>query len=203
MSVPSEIAPNPSLTYRMRVNSVLLSKSLVDEYKITRRKSLTIRICRKIPDSLFFHYLRGIFDGDGCIFKHKKRYDITIYSGNKEFIDDISSKIHYILRLPRKKPRKRSVFDITYYSLQAEKLAEAMYSDNGLCLLRKKRVYDTHEFKSDKRWWLKPEEDFLRKNHGKLSLKEIAKSLGKTYQSVNLKSWRMGLGIARQRRGRT
>jgi hypothetical protein len=62
----------------------------------TPRKSRTIRM-PKVPDELFGHFLRGVFEGDGTVhIKSGKRMGImgiTLYSGSRGFLEDINQAI--------------------------------------------------------------------------------------------------------------
>ncbi|MBU4590569.1 MAG: hypothetical protein KKG01_06560 [Candidatus Omnitrophica bacterium] len=58
----------------------------------------------KIPQERFNHFIRGYFDGDGCVSygfyrrrgRNKKTFTISTYfiSSSKEFLDNISKKLN-------------------------------------------------------------------------------------------------------------
>lgn len=61
-----------NLRYRIQIGSMSLVLELL-KLGFSRRKSKTLKI-PDIPDSLFAHFVRGYFDGDGNVmFKHYKR----------------------------------------------------------------------------------------------------------------------------------
>ena len=96
--------------YRLRIGSHQLYKSL------TRRglypsKSLTIEM-PIIPPQYLPAFIRGYFDGDGCVFIEKgrtkdgrkeiiKRLRIIFTSGSKKFLEQLSNEIakNYALRI--------------------------------------------------------------------------------------------------------
>jgi len=68
--------------YRLRIGS---KKMFGDLFKLglTPRKSLTIKFPDNIPDDCFCHFVRGYFDGDGCVTikKGKGKYGQPILKG--------------------------------------------------------------------------------------------------------------------------
>nr|DAI15630.1 MAG TPA: endonuclease [Caudoviricetes sp.] len=75
---------------KLSINSVKLCSKLA-EYGLLSPKSLTMKnIIKYIPKDLVFHFMRGYFDGDGCIhygeYSTGKKYAITII-GTKKFLE--------------------------------------------------------------------------------------------------------------------
>lgn len=75
---------------KLSINSVKLCSKLA-EYGLLSPKSLTMKnIVKYIPKDLVFHFMRGYFDGDGCIhygeYSTGKKYAITII-GTKKFLE--------------------------------------------------------------------------------------------------------------------
>lgn len=75
---------------KLSINSVKLCSKLA-EYSLLSPKSLSMKnIVKYIPKDLVFHFMRGYFDGDGCIhygeYNTGKKYAITII-GTKEFLE--------------------------------------------------------------------------------------------------------------------
>eukprot|EP01084_Bolivina_argentea_P016220 30367_1 len=51
------------------------------------RKSLTLNWPKNIPDEYVHHFVRGYFDGDGCIHFHKNRKSLDVsFLGASKFI---------------------------------------------------------------------------------------------------------------------
>ena len=59
-------------TYHLNFYSRTLGEDLI-KLGCTPNKSLTIQFPNFIPDHLMHHFIRGIFDGDGCIWNGKRR----------------------------------------------------------------------------------------------------------------------------------
>ena len=77
-----------------RMNSRKLCRSLT-KLGCVKAKSLIIKFPVGLDKRLIRHFIRGYFDGDGCISKEKKTTTITVtfYSGSVEFIDGVEKII--------------------------------------------------------------------------------------------------------------
>ena len=123
-------------------------------------KSLIVKM-PVILDEYFPHFIRGLFDGDGCItiaFKNKKRVTALkayIVSASKNFIKDISNKFHSINiknNIYTISGKNRTAFGITkdyndcyrivFNGKNAIKFFNLIYNnDNNLHLERKYQTY--------------------------------------------------------------
>lgn len=117
---------------------------------ITPRKSLTANFdIRKIPNHLINHFIRGLFDGDGCVYFQiknnkikNKRFDLcgsyeicNLFKQilNSMAIDDIDKKIIQIGKIYRiRYNRYQSIKDFYNY----------IYSDATLFLNRKRNKFE-------------------------------------------------------------
>lgn len=68
--------------YRLRIGSKKMFDDLL-KLGLTPRKSLTIKFPDNIPNDCFSHFVRGYFDGDGCVTikKGKGKYGQPILKG--------------------------------------------------------------------------------------------------------------------------
>lgn len=84
----------------VRVNSVHLSDTLT-RLGCVQGKTYTLEFPDYIPDGLMNHFIRGYFDGDGCISitkrTNRKSPDSMVYQftvvGRKEFLEKLQSKL--------------------------------------------------------------------------------------------------------------
>lgn len=104
-----------------------------------------------ISDNLQNHFMRGVFDGDGCISIHRDRRDnsergqVNICSGSRDFISDYVSILvkccgvkKNIIRCP-----KGTYYVIDWGGLSdVEKIYEFLYKDATIFLKRKKETFD-------------------------------------------------------------
>lgn len=127
--------------------SDVLFWNFLNSIGITPKKSKTLgRI--KIPDYLFFDFLRGAFDGDGSIHSY---YDqrwkssfmfYTIFcSASKTYIDWLRTTINRFLGIKGHvtKSVNQSTYQLKYAKTESVVLLKKMYNDpDSICLSRKK-----------------------------------------------------------------
>lgn len=93
-----------------------------------------------IREELYRHFIRGYFDGDGCIYVVKNRpnsFKVTICS-NIEFIQDIFNYLGYgIIRLIK----KISILEISKIE-NIKTFRDYMYNDSNIYLKRKKDKFN-------------------------------------------------------------
>ena len=76
------------------INSRKIVQNIIDLFEVVPKKSFTLRPPNKIPEGFAKHYVRGYFDGDGCISKTKKnRLIFKVYSGSKDILTWMSKII--------------------------------------------------------------------------------------------------------------
>lgn len=74
---------------------VISSKNIIDSlfyYNVIQNKTGKEKL-PQIPQEFKGDYLRGLFDGDGCIRIKNNNLDFNICSASKSFLEDIKSKI--------------------------------------------------------------------------------------------------------------
>lgn len=75
----------------LKINSTKMCKDLI-KLGVTERKSNTILFPQCIPDDLIRHFIRGYFDGDGCVsmsINNNFKKSFMVCSGSESFIDSI------------------------------------------------------------------------------------------------------------------
>lgn len=129
-----------SHTADLRIYSKPLCDDLI-KHGIMPRKTKS-NIFPLIEDNLFSHFLRGYFDGDGCIYKHNKQgYNMVHFTcGSKSFLEYLFRKIENKLNITGKiYKEKDKKYRLMYYKqADAKILLEYIYKDSdGLRLERK------------------------------------------------------------------
>jgi hypothetical protein len=107
------------------------------DFGIRQRKSLTVKM-PKIDDKYFYHFLRGVIEGDGSIIYHKNRLIVTINSGSLEFLQAINN----IVGINSSIFKTNAIYRIAYTGKYAKTLCELIYKDSEG--LRLKRKYDKY-----------------------------------------------------------
>lgn len=132
--------------YKISISRLKLVNDLTS-HGITERKSLTLKPLIGIPESLYHHYIRGYFDGDGCISKSlDKKYNRLIFGinilGTIDFLSDIHSWIK--ARIPTKSKifSRYNYYGVTYGGNKtALKIMDLLYQDATIFLDRKHQRY--------------------------------------------------------------
>lgn len=128
---------------RTRIGSKHMFEKLTS-YGCTERKSLTL----KFPDESIFknkklirHFIRGYFDGDGCIsYKEKehKHFCISI-CGTEEFLNKMMEHIELRTKIYKDKRSKHHICSLS--GLKARKLIYYIYDRAKIYLERKHNRY--------------------------------------------------------------
>lgn len=135
--------------YRYKNSSMLLisSKEIVADIKEiggTERKSLTC-IFPNIPEKFLADFVRGAWDGDGCIWKHKKSYLSSIVSGSKTFIDGLYKRLlpHVAGKVYNRKTQIGTIrHDLVFSTNKTRILRDFIYNGHStLCLERKRKMF--------------------------------------------------------------
>ena len=204
----SSIGWNPKINYReikeksyirMRVHSRDLCEYFIDS-GIFQNKSFNIEFNKNIPKNFIRHYIRGIFDGDGCLHHRRKNLEISFCSASKSFIEVLTNIIEKELKIKKKNiyTRKKSqkhnfIYEIRYYSRESLKLLSWIYKEPFSFFL--KRKFDIWDNFSPvyKHYWDKKDFVFLNENIN-LSNFELASKLRRSENSIRKKKWEIEKG---------
>lgn len=72
--------------YLLTINSKVMKIDLMKLHGINPSKSLNIKF-PYVPEEYLSHFVRGYFDGDGCIYKNKNF--VNIVGGSREFTEEL------------------------------------------------------------------------------------------------------------------
>lgn len=116
----------------------------------TANKSLTLKFPDKVPEKLMNHFIRGYFDGDGHISKHKtliKPYYYINITSTEDFIitlKDIFNKNNIDVGKSYKRYKNKEVSAHTVYvkNKSAKEFVDYIYRDATIFLNRKHNVYE-------------------------------------------------------------
>lgn len=142
--VQSSPRDNRKVLYMLRIGSHKIFQDL-GRLNIHPNKSLNIRV-PTVPKKYFSSFLRGYFDGDGCIYIEKKKNNLKVIftSGSKEFLDDLSKLIsdYFMIKLHKAFNSHRS-YQLKYCQKDSLKIFKHIYknTENKLYLIRKREKY--------------------------------------------------------------
>ena len=129
--------------YILEVNSQTSCNNLVKQgCFINKTKSIRLP---KLREDLYQHFIRGFFDGDGCLQLQDKiyhcRFDLT--SASKEFLEEVRPIIttHAKTNGYLGKETKYNVWHLNYSGHQVVQILDWLYKDSNYYLIRKYNKY--------------------------------------------------------------
>ncbi len=141
----------PNHIYRLRIGSKIMVHDLL-RIGIIPRKSKIAKL-PVFPNNLFFHLLRGFFDGDGGVY-HQKDFHLKFSNCSYILLTEISEIISYLLKCDLhtvkehnqiKREKLTTWYSLSYFGSTAIILGQAMYQNAGfLYLNRNKQSFDEH-----------------------------------------------------------
>lgn len=121
----AQINPKATLTptrdcFKVSFSAKALGRDLA-KYGIVQNKSKIIKRVPTefIPENLLPYYFRGLIDGDGCVHKDGR---LSIYSGSKDFIEDVQSILIKELGLTKLKVYQGTTYFISWSSKKDKEL---------------------------------------------------------------------------------
>lgn len=135
---------NRSTHYQFQLRDKFLKDSLIRLGFLTNKTHN--EFLPAIQESLENHILRGILDGDGCVYKLSgvDQVGLVFYSGSELFLKQISSLIYKHLSIPPPSIKPTStIYKIAYYrEADVTKLGQLIYKDSdGIKLNRKYNLW--------------------------------------------------------------
>jgi hypothetical protein len=116
----------------------------LETHGCTSRKSLTLQFPSTIPPSLLHHFVRGYFDGDGCVRIAPHGNCSVDFVGTYQFLDSIQNwfRIQISNFSPVKILSHGRIWRITYHgNFRAIQIRELLYKDATFWLDRKKSIF--------------------------------------------------------------
>jgi len=146
----------------LRIGNKNLYDSLI-KLGLYPNKSLTVRL-PFVPNDFFRDFLRGYFDGDGCVYLYRKRgktrdrilggLTVTFTSGSKLFLEDLCYYLKDKLKLKRDKVYNgHRSFQLKYNTADGMKIFDFMYRGcrPDLYLERKFKIFKEY-LSLSKKW---------------------------------------------------
>lgn len=141
------------IAYRLELNSKHLTKVLADK-GCHKAKSFNIFFPNWLNQELIRHFIRGYFDGDGCIHIHQDQLNISIVS-TKEFNEYLQKTLKEIsvnsqMYFPERYSDNTCRLDFGG-SRQVKRFCDWIYKDATIYLDRKYELFksycENHKFK--------------------------------------------------------
>lgn len=129
--------------YNKKICSDLISHGIIE------RKSLKLKFNQNFHNQeLIKHFIRGYFDGDGCISVSKKEKNKVKFSllGTQDFLDGCSRFLSEKIKIKYK--NSKNYINRNYYELEwsgrinCKKILDYLYEDSNIFLDRKYKKYN-------------------------------------------------------------
>jgi len=137
------------IQYTLYLSSRKIYNKLI-QLGLKPNKSKIVRML-KIPKKYFFHFLRGVIDGDGSVYTQQDKYKnktytflrVSIVSASIPFLKSLQKEINELSGLRLKNLTKnRTAFLVKYSTKESLKLLKLVYKDSiNLRLERKYNKY--------------------------------------------------------------
>ncbi|HEY5587376.1 MAG TPA: hypothetical protein VIK86_00310 [Candidatus Paceibacterota bacterium] len=130
---------------RVGIYSGIIKEDL-QKWKLTPRKSISLEFSNNIPKNMISHYIRGYFDGDGCVYAHPRLVsNIEVNFAGSIFYCNSLAKI-LILENINTRVVKHSTKNCFYAKVGGGNnilnLYNYLYKDATLFLIRKKDIFE-------------------------------------------------------------
>lgn len=136
---------------RLTINSKKISNKL-NEFGMTPNKTFKLTYPTWLDDDLYRHFIRGYFDGDGCVTFNKINQQLCIsFTGTDNMMLSIQkilmkslkfSKTKLSNRFPERNNNTRSL--LYFGNGNSRKFYEYLYGDSKIYMVRKKNKFEKH-----------------------------------------------------------
>lgn len=119
--------------------------TILNNYGCTPNKSLTLKFPNCIPNDLIRHFIRGYFDGDGCITRHVY---INIVSpainviGTSDFLNNIINYSDTTPNIRHDKRHSKETLILEWHKDDGIKFINYLYKNSSIYLDRKFKLYN-------------------------------------------------------------
>lgn len=160
--------------YLLRIGDAYIFESLNTIHGLEPRKSLTMRF-PDVPEEFLADFVRGYFDGDGCVSieyqrlkngtKSIKRLHTSFTSGSETFLEILDCQLQHKLNITSKLYKNGNTKQLRYSTASSVQLFKFMYTNckAGLALERKRLKF--HEFFQRRGNWIDMEIQTILSRH--------------------------------------
>lgn len=119
----------------------------LEVYNIVPNKTFVLEWPKKLNKQLYRHFIRGYFDGDGCVSVGENYVNFNIVGASPLFLEEIQNILIKKCKVSKNKIYKKG--DSNAYRLfyggrkMIRKIKEYLYEDATIYLDRKKQIFDS------------------------------------------------------------
>jgi len=139
---------NRSNQYLLEISSTIFRKTL-EKHGLTPNKSSTLKFPATLLLNVAHHYIRGYFDGDGCIHIDKRNHAGISIAGSLVFCENLKSILEiFNIRSSITKHYKANCYYVrSFGQSNILQFYNFMYKDATIFLNRKKEIFETWKHK--------------------------------------------------------
>lgn len=143
-----------STAYNFTINSNKIVSDL-EKWGVVERKSLILTFPTFLSQELLFHFIRGYFDGDGCVYIQQKgnhKYVLSEICGTKEFLEVLQSHLTFLHKnhIYKENRRATNCWKLKLACENTIKMYHLLYKEcDDLYLSRKKEKFENYIFKKE------------------------------------------------------
>lgn len=138
---------NGKISYSLRFSDKVIFNDLL-KLGITPQKSLVVKP-PSIPEKFLWDYIRGFFDGDGCVYirntKYPSKLHVLFYTGSFPLADFLYKKCRAVLPEYKGqimiKKKKNNHYVLHFGQKDSETLYRYLYKETSLFMKRKHEVF--------------------------------------------------------------
>ena len=137
-------------TVKLSINNKKIVKDLMDKDIPSKNKTFNSCIPKDMPDDLFRHFLRGLFDGDGSICTNNNKSLVFSLLGSEQLMKECQIKISKLspidvtnLKIQDRNPQGCNVFCLRFGRKETLSFYDWLYKDATIYLDRKYKKYKT------------------------------------------------------------
>ena len=127
---------------------VISSKQIKNDiamYGIIPEKTFNLVFPKKLEEKYYIDYIRGFFDGDGCICqKHTGQVVFSLYCACPKFLQQVIDYFYEKYSIAKKDIYPHgSIYKVEYAKKATEQIYHILYTPNSLYMKRKKDKFDS------------------------------------------------------------
>lgn len=142
-------------TVKLQINNKKMVLDLINKGMPLKDKTHLISYPVTLPDNLLSHFIRGVFDGDGSIYKHGRYFRIQLL-GSYELLKGIKDKLPFDLTKNSIRYRGKNggadVWELSIAGKKAVDIAEWMYEGADIYLQRKYKIKEQLKMEFEKKY---------------------------------------------------
>lgn len=148
--------------YLLRIGNIELYNSM-EKIGLTPNKSNTMTL-PYIPAKYLSHFLRGYFDGDGCVSierqalldgtKSIKRLHTSFTSGSSTFLSDLNTQLFERIGIGSKLYKNSSAWQLRYNTRSSVILFNFMYKDATKDTTLSRKLHKFGQFFNERKNWI-------------------------------------------------